>query len=735
MHATSYATKLILSFGAALLLAAPSYAQTLNASASAITIGQVINCNNSQTLSLTSSGGAITFTAAITYPAGDIYGTWLYATDVSNTHSTNGYDAPITVTVPSNGTASLRVGLNAQIGVSDTATLTLTTTSPTGQTLTIPVTLNSGLGCPGLTVNNGTLTAIPASLQLAAAQGQSSTQDTIVTNLSASPVTFSAGASPFFPWLSTTFGTVTLQAGQSIAVPITASAGSLAPGSYTGTVVISYGPNQLTALFVNVTLTVSANGAAPGIVTGVRVSTNALNFNWVPGNAKPATQTVIVSNQVGTNPIPLTLAVTQYNGPPNWLATTYAAGAQTAYPLTVSVNALGLTPGVTYQGTLTIEPYLGPAVEIYVSLAVTTAPVVTATPTSLTFTAAQGGPAPAAQQVVVTGGGNVVEYSTAAPIPGWLSAYAPTGSAPNGGLPYFSPGGGGTWLNVLVNQAGLNPGTYTGTLTVYGDGPAVGNTNIAVTLIVTGPAVQSMSNSASYAADAVAPGEMVTLFSTDTGDFGPASGVALTADLIVNNMLPTTLGGVQVLFNGTAAPLIYAGARQINTIVPYEIAGSANVSVTVKYNGQTSAPFSVPTAAAQPALFTSTATGAGQGAAGQYDVLGNYQGVNSGDNPVTRGGILTLYATGEGRTAGSVTGGITSAKSAAPYTPQPQFAPAVLIDGQPATVVFYGEVPGVVAGMMQINVIVPPGVRAGNVPVSISMGTFYSQAGVTVAAK
>jgi uncharacterized protein (TIGR03437 family) len=59
----------------------------------------------------------------------------------------------------------------------------------------------------------------------------------------------------------------------------------------------------------------------------------------------------------------------------------------------------------------------------------------------------------------------------------------------------------------------------------------------------------------------------------------------------------------------------------------------------------------------------------------------------------------------------------------------------VLIDGQPATVVFYGEVPGVVAGMMQINVIVPPGVRAGNVPVSISMGTFYSQAGVTVAAK
>jgi uncharacterized protein (TIGR03437 family) len=62
-------------------------------------------------------------------------------------------------------------------------------------------------------------------------------------------------------------------------------------------------------------------------------------------------------------------------------------------------------------------------------------------------------------------------------------------------------------------------------------------------------------------------------------------------------------------------------------------------------------------------------------------------------------------------------------------------APSVLIDRQPATVVFYGEVPGVVAGMMQVNVIVPTSARTGNVPVSISMGTAYSQAGVTIAAQ
>ena len=734
MHSdTCYAKKLILFLSAVALLAPPIHAQTLQTNASSVSLGQVIDCNSEQLVNLTSSGNAITITAAITYASGDLHGSWLSIQDLSTGHTTSSATG-ITVTVGKGATVGLMVSLNNEIGAADSATVTLTTTSPAGQTISIPVTFTPTLQCTGLTVNNGTLTAIPASLQLSASQGQSATQDTIVTNISSNPVTFTMVASPFFPWLSPGVTTVTLQPGQSFAVPITANAGSLDPGSYTGAVQITFG--QLTSpLFVSVTLTVSSSGTAPGITTGVKASSTALNFNWVPGNPKPNSQTVLISNQVGTNPIPLTLAMSQFNGPANWLQTTYAPGAQTSYPLTVSVNTLGMVPGVTYQGTLTVMPYLGPAVEIYVSVAVTPAPVVTATPASLTFTAAQNGPAPAAQQVVVTGAGNVVEYSTQAPIPGWLSAYPPSGSAPNGSLPYFSPGGGGTWLNVLVNQTGLLPGTYTGTLTVYGDGPAVGNTNITVTLIVTGPVVKTMLNSASYASGAVAPGEMVTIFADAGGAIGPDTGVALTPDMVIDNKLPTVLGGVRVLFNGIAAPMIYAGASQINTIVPYEIAGSTDLRVTVEYNGQTSAPFAAQTVAAQPALFTATATGIGQGAVGQYDGRGNYMGMNSADNPVLRGSVITLYATGEGKTSSPLTGTVTSAQASAPYTPQPQFAPSVLIDGQPATVVFYGEVPGVVAGMMQINVIVPQNSRAGSVPVSISLGTAYSQAGVTLVAQ
>src|SRR5580698_10376489 len=258
MHAeNSYARKLILFLGAVSLVTAPIHAQTLQASASSITIGQVINCNSSQLVNITSSGAAITFTASITYAVGDVHGTWLSAEDLSTTHITNG-TSPITITVGSGATLGLLVNLNEQIGVSDTATLTLTSISPVGQTITIPVTLNSALACPGLTVNNGVLTAIPASISLSAAQGQTSSQDTIVSNISSSPVTFMVGSNPFFSWLSANSGTYTLQPGQSIAIVVTASAGSMAPGAYSGAIAFAYGPDNNSALFLNVTLTVTS---------------------------------------------------------------------------------------------------------------------------------------------------------------------------------------------------------------------------------------------------------------------------------------------------------------------------------------------------------------------------------------------------------------------------------------------------------------------------------------------
>jgi uncharacterized protein (TIGR03437 family) len=56
-----------------------------------------------------------------------------------------------------------------------------------------------------------------------------------------------------------------------------------------------------------------------------------------------------------------------------------------------------------------------------------------------------------------------------------------------------------------------------------------------------------------------------------------------------------------------------------------------------------------------------------------------------------------------------------------------------VIDGQQAEVMYAGGVLGAVAGVMQVDVRVPAGTRAGNVPVNIMVGTVTSQPGVTIA--
>ncbi len=59
--------------------------------------------------------------------------------------------------------------------------------------------------------------------------------------------------------------------------------------------------------------------------------------------------------------------------------------------------------------------------------------------------------------------------------------------------------------------------------------------------------------------------------------------------------------------------------------------------------------------------------------------------------------------------------------------PQPVLPVTVTIDGQPATVAFYGEAPAIVSGVMQVNVTIPNGLRPGDLPVIVKVGEFPSQ--------
>ncbi len=220
--------------------------------------------------------------------------------------------------------------------------------------------------------------------------------------------------------------------------------------------------------------------------------------------------------------------------------------------------------------------------------------------------------------------------------------------------------------------------------------------------------VTGIGNSLSGLPGSVAPGERVSIFGFQ---MGPADGV--TQDPA--NGVVTNLAGTQVLFDGVPAPLLYVSARQINAIVPYEIAGQTLTNVVVSVQGNNSSGFSVPVKDASPGIFTTI-----------YNQDGS---VNSATNPANRGDAVYFYATGEGQTSpAGVTGQVIGDTSSSPV-----LSVSVQIGGQAAPIIFSGEPPQTI-GLLQVNVQVPDTVTPGpNVPLVLVVGTFGAQPGVTIA--
>jgi len=236
------------------------------------------------------------------------------------------------------------------------------------------------------------------------------------------------------------------------------------------------------------------------------------------------------------------------------------------------------------------------------------------------------------------------------------------------------------------------------------------------------PVISAVKSAASYDATGVSPGEIVAIFGQG---LGPATFTGLQVN--PNGTLTSSIGGVQVFFNGYAAPMIYALAGQLSAIVPYEVAGQNSVNVVVVYQGNASAPFQMPVAAAKPAIFTNDASGQGQGA-----ILNLDYSRNGPANPEPRGGYVFIYGTGEGVTTPP---GVDGRISGTPL-PKVNLSCSATIGGQTATVSYCGEAPGSTAGLVQVNALIPQSVTPGGaVLVSITINGVESQANVTLAVK
>jgi len=324
---------------------------------------------------------------------------------------------------------------------------------------------------------------------------------------------------------------------------------------------------------------------------------------------------------------------------------------------------------------------------------------------------------------------NLSPSATSAPQAGGAGTFNVT----TGNACYWSAFADVGWLHITMNASGAGNGGLFYSVDANPGAGRTGNIHVGPQLFAVSqagaslPAMQlsAVENAASYAAGAVAPGEIVALFGMN---MGPSTGMGL--QLSANGQsISSSIAGVNVLFDGSPAPLVYVSSRQINAIAPAGLAGKTSTQVQVSYQNGISNTLTIPIAAAAPAIFAADGSGVGGGA-----ILNQDYSVNARLNPAARGSVVAIYLTGAGATnPASADGAVTG--SAPPFPAVTQTV-GVTIGGVPVPaeqIVYSGAAPGSVEGLVQIDAVVPRSVTPGtSVPIVITIGGVSSQPGITL---
>jgi len=252
------------------------------------------------------------------------------------------------------------------------------------------------------------------------------------------PWSASSGAS----WLKVTPG-----AGQTPGeVVVSLKTSNLQSGLYAAPITFLPGPKTL-----NVTLAVNE----PGTGGNLTVAPGQLTFYATQGEGNPA---------------PLTISVSSIGSNVNWVASEPApwlsinpVGGSTPDTLTATVDTSGLAPG-RHETVITFEPG---GIQVPVSLELYSRPGesgLALIPSTLSFVATAGQPAPPAQQLTIQQAGGGAAAWTAVTSANWVRLSSYTGTTP-------------ATIDVTVDPTGLPPGSYTATITA---GQATATVNLTV---------------------------------------------------------------------------------------------------------------------------------------------------------------------------------------------------------------------------------------------------------------
>jgi uncharacterized protein (TIGR03437 family) len=284
-----------------------------------------------------------------------------------------------------------------------------------------------------------------------------------------------------------------------------------------------------------------------------------------------------------------------------------------------------------------------------------------------------------------------------------------TGYALPGSLPTF-PGSsqlGASYVARLTSDGTALDGLYIGpnnsvgqtlVLTSAGNFIAAGFPgSFWIETSTNGPSLLASANAAGGPVSGrIAPYELISLYG-----IGPQSALA---GQIEKGAFTTSLGGYRVLFDGVAAPLLYVGPNQINTVVPGAVfkRRSAYLQI-VTPAGIIDGPTLV-VRIAEPYIFQNSQTGL-------TAALNQDGSLNTRENPAKPGSIVTIFATG-GETSQWLDGQLVPPQSVRGAI-FPVSILTALANPHSLAILYAGDAPGLVAGVMQVNFRLPDSLPPG----------------------
>jgi uncharacterized protein (TIGR03437 family) len=438
-----------------------------------------------------------------------------------------------------------------------------------------------------------------------------------------------------------------------------------------------------------------------GVVTGVG-GTYSLDF--------PVTSGAMVATAPGTDESGFLAQISADGG--SLLYSTYLGGGFTTEAHAVLTDSAGNwyvvgggsptpTPGaahVTANGFCSLGFGIGPPVprpptqgeDAFVTVfnAHSAAPI---------FTATVGGSCPdEADSIAFDSGGNIwisgatqsLDMPTRALVGGlgeqtggFLAAFSPTGDA------LLTSGWTGQ-PSRLVSVAGR----ITGTAPAFHHS-LLGNqytlaTALATFDAVTAPAVEIDAarsyTGATNGGPGIAPGQLIRIAGLH---FGPAQTVAGT---VADGFVANAIDGLQVIFDGVAAPLLTLQDQSVALAVPFEVRPPSTVIQVLRNGTPVSNPIAWPVYSAVPDVLL---------------VLNGDGTVNSQEHPVKAGSTISVFVTGLGSQTPAVADGhVASAPSEGPVV---TVGPGTRINNVPVQPSYIGNAIGLIAGVVQVNVPIP----------------------------